>query len=368
MKSIDCKKVFYISNSKTPSKELLNELSKTKIFQFYCLGKQYNQQLFIKQQYCDVYNLSDLNSITLEAECIIYHPVYLNDDSYETVLSNYDLILADNIIQTCKANHVRRILWLTTKYKQTDLQEHISRIECEYAKILKPSNVELIQLQINPESNVESIQKAVEFLLKNKITPGSKYTIIEERVSSTETLLAKPKIPANRIFNYIQKITKKNHNHNFLDRLTIPVGFHADSLTFALIHWFCKIPKTILKVEKNKNIISFSFPFIIRPLLVIEHNYLKSHREFQSFSILGGLLVKNRNKGIIIIREIPSTKSVMIAVDQFETNLPSIIYHWIQVPLQNLLLKLFQKWIFKISKDSQSSNNKINLSLKNKSV
>lgn len=165
----------------------------------------------------------------------------------------------------------------------------------------------------------------------------------------------------NSDFNILNQ-NQLNQNQAFhnevrsVQRIIIPEGYHADSISFAYIHWIVQFLSPFLKMEKFKNKILFYFWLIPRPLLVLEHNYKNSSQTRQTFTILGGLLARSRKNGRLEFREILAGKFILVAIHDYRPALPWWLYTKVQAPLHSFIIWSFNRWLLNIKKQSYKQN------------
>lgn len=348
--------LIFITNCEKTQISLLKNLAQNCKFKTTLLTQHFDPHSKINQNYCDIHSEKELNRSTVGISAIVFQSKgSISEDSNGQIhLSDYDLILIDNIIQAYKKNHVHRLIWIYNVPLQYQNKTPYYKSDQLIYKLFKSSGLQVTELRTTDITNSESTVQALEYCLEHEFTLNHVYSI--QNILSTKSLQSlnqKNNFPF--LFSKLKKIFKKDKFVS-LDRIHFPNGYHADSLVFSLIHWLCNIPKYILNVEKKKNYVSIFLPLTHRPLLILEHKYTKSNQAYQIFQIKGGLLVKNQKQEIIEFKEISEENLVIISVSNFETTLPWSIYRIIQIPIQFLILRSFQKWILNLKTNQHHSS------------
>lgn len=130
-----------------------------------------------------------------------------------------------------------------------------------------------------------------------------------------------------------------------VQRFRLPRGMSADSVSFAYQHWLPRFFGSFLRVQKNKNYVSFHFLKTSLPLLNLEFSYQRSQPNRQLFFIRGGALVKETTKGRLEFREVLGGRYLIAAIHDFRPKLPWWIYIYSQAPLHLFVMKRFGSWL-----------------------
>lgn len=176
------------------------------------------------------------------------------------------------------------------------------------------------------------------------IIPGQKLLTFKEAMQKAYIKGALRKEPT--AYKLPKEIAKLNTVRS-VQRMILPRGMNADSVSFAYQHWLSHLFGSILKVKKNKNKVSFHLFNMRFPLLNLELSYQRSQPNRQLFYIKGGALVQESTKGRLEFREVLGGRYLIAAIHDFRPKLPWWIYIYSQAPLHLFVMRRFSLWLEK---------------------
>ena len=190
---------------------------------------------------------------------------------------------------------------------------------------------------------VESLKHKMTLNPENIVDLPINYTSVEDSVD--KALFPKGKIPKNPEF-FPRK--KKENTVRSVQRIANPSNRSIDFVARIYPIWLKKRFADILKANYDGNFIKFSFLTI--PLLELKVIKSRSDDNRKLFYITGGWLVKRTSHGWLEFRSVLNNEYMIAGIHEYVPSLPWYIYKYTQAKLHLVVMKRFEKFLFRVPK------------------
>ena len=144
----------------------------------------------------------------------------------------------------------------------------------------------------------------------------------------------------------------KRRDVRSVQRLHRPKNTSAIWVSHKYMEWLPQFFSFIIKVKVENNVCKFVGPFIKTPLLELTLSPDRSSSDRQLFYITGGYLAsKDQGRGRLEFRETSCGNYFLVAIHEFVPALPWFIYVYTQAVFHLFVMRRFQSYIKKLSKD-----------------
>ncbi|MDB4148099.1 NAD(P)H-binding protein [bacterium] len=190
---------------------------------------------------------------------------------------------------------------------------------------------------------VESLKHKMTLNPENIVDLPINYISVEDSVE--KALFPKGKIPKNPEF--IPR-KKKENTVRSVQRIANPSNRSIDFIARIYPIWLKKRFADILKANYDGNFIKFSFLTI--PLLELKVIKSRSDDNRKLFYITGGWLVKRTSHGWLEFRSVLNNEYMIAGIHEYVPSLPWYIYKYTQAKLHLVVMKRFEKFLFRVPK------------------
>jgi len=127
-----------------------------------------------------------------------------------------------------------------------------------------------------------------------------------------------------------------------VQRLSLPLKYDAWWAAEEYVRWLPQAFPFFIKVTtENPGRCHFSFPFLKKPLLILDFAPERSTPHRALFYIRGGLLVREPSRGRFEFRELWDRRALLACIHEFRPRLPWIIYTFTQAILHRWVMASF---------------------------
>ena len=107
-------------------------------------------------------------------------------------------------------------------------------------------------------------------------------------------------------------------------------------------HWLSKTSKSIIKTVFENKTYKLYFCFLKKPLLTL--TMIENNEKKTTFAVSGGILAKRYQKGRFTFKRAKENNTkYVIALEEFESSLPWLLYRITQAPIHEIVMEKFQK-------------------------
>jgi hypothetical protein len=185
---------------------------------------------------------------------------------------------------------------------------------------------------------------------ENKIDFKINYISVEDSVKKALNTINK--IPENPEFIKIQ--LEKNTVRS-VQRIANPSKRTAKFVARIYPIWLTKTFASLVNANFDGKFVKFSFLKIT--LLELKVIKSRSNENRQLFYITGGMLVKRSDLGWLEFRSVLNDEYLIAAIHEYVPKLPWIIYKFTQAKVHLIVMKQFEKFLFKIPNQYSKKNN-----------
>ena len=197
---------------------------------------------------------------------------------------------------------------------------------------------------------IESLKHTMTLNIENKIELEIDYISVENSVE--KALNTKNKIPENPEF--IKVKTEKNTVRS-VQRIANPSKRTAKFVARIYPIWLTKTFASLVNANFDGKYVKFSFfKTVLLELKVIKS---RSNDKRQLFFITGGVLVKRNDLGWLEFRSVLNDEYLIAAIHEYVPKLPWIVYKFSQAKVHLIVMKQFEKFLFKIPNQYSKRNN-----------
>ena len=197
---------------------------------------------------------------------------------------------------------------------------------------------------------IESLKHTMTLNIENKIELEIDYVSVENSVE--KALNTKNKIPENPKF--IKVKTEKNTVRS-VQRIANPSKRTAKFVARIYPIWLTKTFASLVNANFDGKYVKFSFfKTVLLELKVIKS---RSNDKRQLFFITGGVLVKRNDLGWLEFRSVLNDEYLIAAIHEYVPKLPWIVYKFTQAKVHLIVMKQFEKFLFKIPNQHSKRNN-----------
>ena len=197
---------------------------------------------------------------------------------------------------------------------------------------------------------IESLKHTMTLNIENKIELEIDYISVENSVE--KALNTKDKIPENPEF--IKVKTEKNTVRS-VQRIANPSKRTAKFVARIYPIWLTKTFASLVNANFDGKYVKFSFFKIV--LLELKVIKSRSNEKRQLFFITGGILVKRNDLGWLEFRSVLNDEYLIAAIHEYVPKLPWIFYKFTQAKVHLIVMKQFEKFLFKIPNQYSKKNN-----------
>ena len=197
---------------------------------------------------------------------------------------------------------------------------------------------------------IESLKHTMTLNTDNKIDLELNYISVEDSVE--KALNTKNKIPENPEF--IKVKTEKNTVRS-VQRIANPSKRTAKFVARIYPIWLTKTFASLVNANFDGKYVKFSFFKIV--LLELKVIKSRSNEKRQLFFITGGILVKRNDLGWLEFRSVLNDEYLIAAIHEYVPKLPWIFYKFTQAKVHLIVMKQFEKFLFKIPNQYSKKNN-----------
>ena len=197
---------------------------------------------------------------------------------------------------------------------------------------------------------VESLKHTMTLDKENKIDFKINYISVEDSVKKALNTINK--IPENPEFIKIQ--LEKNTVRS-VQRIANPSKRTAKFVARIYPIWLTKTFASLVNANFDGKFVKFSFLKIT--LLELKVIKSRSNENRQLFYITGGMLVKRSDLGWLEFRSVLNDEYLIAAIHEYVPKLPWIIYKFTQAKVHLIVMKQFEKFLFKIPNQYSKKNN-----------
>ena len=197
---------------------------------------------------------------------------------------------------------------------------------------------------------IESLKHTMTLNIENKIELEIDYISVENSVK--KALNTKNKIPENPEF--IKVKTEKNTVRS-VQRIANPSKRTAKFVARIYPIWLTKTFASLVNANFDGKYVKFSFFKIV--LLELKVIKSRSNDKRQLFFITGGVLVKRNDLGWLEFRSVLNDEYLIAAIHEYVPKLPWIVYKFTQAKVHLIVMKQFEKFLYKIPNQYSRKNN-----------
>ena len=188
---------------------------------------------------------------------------------------------------------------------------------------------------------IESLKHKMTLNPENKIDLDINYISVEDSVE--KALNTKEKIPENPEF--VRENTEKNTVRS-VQRIANPSKRTVKFVSRIYPIWLTKTFASLVNANFDGKYVKFSFFKIT--LLELKVIKSRSDEKRQLFFISGGVLVKRNDLGWLEFRSVLNNEYLIAAIHEYVPRLPWILYKFTQAKVHLIVMKQFEKFLFKI--------------------
>lgn len=141
----------------------------------------------------------------------------------------------------------------------------------------------------------------------------------------------------------------KRNTVRSVQRLVLPNGKTGSWVAEEYIRWLPRFLSPLIKIKIQAEQITISLVFLKLTFLVLEHQpSLHSQPNQKSYKIVTGILVGNKNQGLLEFKEFLNRTVVLAAIHDYKPALPWFIYQKTQAVLHLWVMNAFARHLVKI--------------------
>mgnify|MGYP001296360952 FL=1 len=197
---------------------------------------------------------------------------------------------------------------------------------------------------------IESLKHTMTLNIENKIELEIDYISVENSVE--KALNTKNKIPENPEFVKVK--TEKNTVRS-VQRIANPSKRTAKFVARIYPIWLTKTFASLVNANFDGKYVKFSFFKIV--LLELKVIKSRSNDKRQLFFITGGVLVRRNDLGWLEFRSVLNNEYLIAAIHEYVPKLPWTVYKFTQAKVHLIVMKQFEKFLFKIPNQYSKRNN-----------
>ncbi len=197
---------------------------------------------------------------------------------------------------------------------------------------------------------IESLKHTMTLNIENKIELEIDYISVENSVE--KALNTKNKIPENPEFVKVK--TEKNTVRS-VQRIANPSKRTAKFVARIYPIWLTKTFASLVNANFDGKYVKFSFFKIV--LLELKVIKSRSNDKRQLFFITGGVLVRRNDLGGLEFRSVLNNEYLIAAIHEYVPKLPWTVYKFTQAKVHLIVMKQFEKFLFKIPNQYSKRNN-----------
>lgn len=134
------------------------------------------------------------------------------------------------------------------------------------------------------------------------------------------------------------------NNVRSIQKAPLPAGWSVKQVANYFFHWLDEILHGLINVELDGNEYKVYLSNLDEPVLIVTYNEADSVDDIEIYYITGGLLSKKQPNKVarLEFRQLGTNEEFIMALHDFEPNMPWGVYLFTQAPLQALVNRIYQ--------------------------
>lgn len=134
------------------------------------------------------------------------------------------------------------------------------------------------------------------------------------------------------------------NNVRSIQKAPLPAGWSVKQVANYFFHWLDEILHGLINVELDGNEYKVYLSNLDEPVLIATYNGADSVDDIEIYYITGGLLSKKQPNKLarLEFRQLGTNEEFIMALHDFEPNMPWGVYLFTQAPLQALVNRIYQ--------------------------
>lgn len=238
---------------------------------------------------CDIYVLKDMIKSLENIDIAIYYldPNKKSAKLTQSTARNLNIIASDNMARACKANHVKKIIYISG-----------SPFDHETIQILNSTGIDV-------EVTAQSIKRPAVSIELQK----SKYDDVRS-----------------------------------IDRMPLPYQWNLENVVKYYFDWLQDTSGTLVNTELTGDTYKVFLKNGRKPLLELKEVKPSIGHDIIQFDVVGGTLsvIKYEDKGVLEFRKLKHSNEFIVHLFNYIPRLPWTLYYLSQAPIHNVTMKGFE--------------------------